>query len=250
MQIASIKTSILISALAMGAQIAQAQFNDSTHHLVTANINGTFNRTNDGLTYLLNNNLKYATRYKNFVMNANTGWIYGKTPLKLSNNDWNAALDFNWYKSLPHFYYWGLLNFTSSYSLKIDNQSQMGLGAAYRIIDRSPNIMLSLSSGFLYEYSNIIPQDGIPLSYSTIRNSTRLQFNYKLANELIEFKNVLFYQPSIIHGGDFIFNTNANLSLNILKWIKLTTSFTYNHISRTQRENVIFAYGIELKHYF
>lgn len=238
----------LLYLLLLIAFPAGAQFSDSVHHMINLTASGSFNRTDDGTTYLLNNSVKYGLRKQNFVMNANTSWIYGNTPDKLTNNDFNAALDFNLYKTWPHFYYWGLVNFTSSYSLKIKEQAQSGLGAAYRLIDQKDH-MLSISDGILFERSNIIQEDAQELSYQTFRNSLRIQYRLKY-KELITFNGVGYYQPSLQYGGDFIVTLNAGLGIKIWKWLSFTTSLTYNNVSRTQRENTLFTYGLVAERFF
>lgn len=181
-------------------------------------------------------------------MNVNSAWIYGNTPEKLTNNDFNATLDFNLYKTFPHFYYWGLVNFTSSYSLKIKEQMQSGLGAAYRLIDQK-DIMLNISDGILFERSNIIQEEGTELGYQTFRNSLRLQFRLQY-KELLTFNSVGFYQPSLQYGGDFIVTANISLGIKVWKWLSFTTAFTYNKVSRTQRENTLITYGLVAERFF
>jgi hypothetical protein len=227
---------------------AAAQFSDSVHHFVNISSGGTFNRTGDGLTYLLNNSVKYSVRKKSLVLNANSAWVYGNTPEKLTNNDFTSSVDANLYKTLPHFYYWGLVNFTSSYSLKINQQLQTGLGVAYRIIDRT-NMMLSVSDGILYERSNIIQEEQGELNYQTFRNSFRLQLRAKY-KELLSFNGTGFYQPSLSYGNDYIITGSASLGIKIWKWLSFNTTFTYNKVSRTERENLQFTYGLVAERFF
>lgn len=240
-----LKYGILLSVITLRAN---AQYNDSTHYMAGAQANGTFNKTNDGLTMLFNNSLKAGMKFNSFVMNANTSWIYGKTPARLSNNDWNTALDFNLYKTLPHFYYWGLLTHTSSYSLKIRNQFQSGLGIAYRLWDK-PHFRVSISNGIIYETSSIIQTDSSTLHYATFRNSLRLQFNYNY-KEIFRIRGLGFYQPSLEYRNDYIINANAGLNVRLWRWLNFTTTANYNKISRTRRENFIFTYGLTAEYYF
>jgi len=242
---------VLLLPLIILYHTANAQFNDTIHHRVYLSSSGNFNRTIDGVTYLLNNNLKYSVRKKSFVMNAAGAWVYGHTPETLTNNDVTAAVDFNLYNlhiSLPRWYYWGLINFTSSYSLKIKEQMQTGLGVAYRFIEK-PNIMLSVSDGILFERSNVIQEDGTELGYQTFRNSLRVQFRYKY-KELLTLNGTGFYQPSLQYGGDFIINLNAGLGIKIWRWLSFNTAVTYNEVSRTQRENLQITYGLVAEHFF
>lgn len=237
-----------VLCLGMTTTTAFAQYNDSTHYMAAAQANGTFNKTNDGLTMLFNNSLKGGMKFNSFVMNANSSWIYGKTPAKLSNNDWNTALDFNLYKTLPHFYYWGLLNHTSSYSLKIRYQFQSGLGVAYRLWDK-PHFRFSISNGIIYETSSIIQTDSSMLNYATFRNSLRLQLNYNY-KDIFKIRGIGFYQPSLEYRNDYIINANASLNIKLWRWLNFSTTATYNKVSRTQRENFIFTYGLMAEYYF
>ncbi len=216
--------------------------------MVNVSSSGTFNRTTDGLTYLLNNGIKYSMRKKDLVMNSTSTWIYGNTPQKLTNNDFNTSLDFNLYKTIPDFYYWGLVNFTSSYSLGIREQVQSGLGAAYRLIDKK-EMMFSISNGILFERSNINQEDGSALSYQTFRNSLRLQYRMKY-KEIVTLNSVGFYQPSLNYGGDFIITANVSLGIKVWKWLSFTTALTYNNVSRTQRENTMLTYGLVAERFF
>ena len=229
--------------------ITVAQFNDSTNYMIKVASTGNLNHTEDGFTYLLNNSLQYGIKKKNFVLNFNTSWIYGNALNVLTNNDVVSTLDFNIYdKKYKDLYYWGLINFTSSYSLKINEQIQNGVGAAYKIINKN-GFMFGVSEGILFENSDLILQDQSKLSYHTFRNSLRLQFNAKY-KELITFTSQGFWQPSLNYGNDYIITANANLAIKILKWLNLTTSMTYNKLSRTNKENFTLTYGIVAQRFF
>jgi len=228
---------------------ATAQFNDSVTYMIKVAATGNLNRTNDGLTYLFNNSAQFSVKKKRFTLNSNNSWVYGNALNKLTNNDVVSTLDFNFYsKKFKNLYYWGLVNFTSSYSLKINEQLQNGLGLAYRFINQD-GVMLSLSDGILFEHSNIIQEDNTELMYETFRNSLRLQFNYKY-KELLTFTSQGFWQPSLSYGNDYIITANASLAIKIWKWMSLTTAVNYNRLSRTDKENLTFTYGIVAQRFF
>lgn len=227
---------------------AHGQFTDTTRNLVNLSATGNFNRTVDGVSYLFNNSAKYGYRRKDFIFNANAKWVYGTSPQKLTNNDILTSLDFNRYKFIPRFYYWGLLNFTSSYSLRINQQWQAGLGLAYRIIDQK-NMMLSISDGILFEHTNLVTDEDPNLIYQTYRNSLRLQYRVN-HRDMIKFNFTGFYQPSLQYGNDYIINITSNLEIKIWKWLNMSGGFTYNTISRTNRENMLITYGLVAERYF
>jgi hypothetical protein len=210
---------------------------------------GNLNRTNDGLTYLLNNGIQFGIKKQRFTLNSNSTWVYGNALGSLTNNDVVSTLDFNFNnKKIKDFYYWGLINFTSSYSLKINEQLQNGAGLAYRFINKN-GIMLSVSDGILFERSNIIQGDASELKYQTFRNSLRMQFNLKY-KELITFTSQGFWQPSLQYSDDYIVTANVSLAFKIWKWVSLTTSMNYNRLSRTDKENLTFTYGIVAQRFF
>lgn len=222
----------------------KAQYNDSTFYHLALNATGSLNKTNTGNAYLLNNGLNFGVKKQDVVLNATTSWLYGKQSGQLSNNDFSSILNFNLYKTLPHFYYWGLLNYTSSYSLKINHQVQAGLGIAYNLIDRE-NFNLNLSDGILFDSSNLLSNS----SYDTYRNSLRLQYRLNI-NDLLLFEGSNFVQHSFSNGKDYIIRSSNKLSLKLRKWISLTTALTYNKMSITQSENLNLTYGITIDQYF
>ena len=71
------------------------------------------------------------------MLNSSTIWLYGKQNKALSNNDFSTTMNFNLYKTFPHFYYWGFVNYNTSYSLKIKNQLLAGGRIAYNFLDKT-----------------------------------------------------------------------------------------------------------------
>lgn len=230
------------------ARGTKAQYSDSIHYHVNYTSTGSINKTNDGDAYLLNNGLKLGVRRKSLSLNWNNNWVYGQQNQQLTNNDLLSSLDFNLYRTLPRFYYWGLASYTTSYSLKINNQLQAGLGAAYNLIDQ-PHAVLNISDGFLYEKGDLFLKDTLRDTYHTWRNSFRLQFRWTI-RELVSLNGYGFWQPSLTDGNDYIIRSNVNLSMKLRKWLSLTTGFTYNRFNRTQRENMLITYGLTIDHYF
>ncbi len=230
--------------------LVYAQFNDSVHHQLGVNFAGNLNRSPTATTYLLNNGFKYSLNKKKTQLNFNNAWVYGENSGKLTNNDYNASLDFNVFRdNKARFNYWGLAGYTTSYSLKIQNQLQTGLGAAYKIIDKDGVAMLRISNGILYEGNSILVSDSIKQNYSTFRNSLRLQLRlyYK---KIITFESTGFWQPSLQYKNDYIVNSQMALNVRLLQWLSLSTRYSYNRISRTDRQNMLFTYGVVIDHYF
>ncbi|HEV7381599.1 MAG TPA: DUF481 domain-containing protein [Dyadobacter sp.] len=243
------KFTFLLLFLFVNISQIHAQFSDSLTHKIRLSTAGTLNKTSEGMTYLLNNSGNFSVKKKQFVMNSNASWLYGGTLETMTNNDVNASVDFNVYnKKVPDFYYWGLVNFTSSFSLKINEQVQTGLGVAYRVVNKD-NIMFSISDGLLYERSNIIQPDSMEFQYRTIRNSLRLQLNWK-HKDFITVTGSGFWQPSLTYRNDHIVTTNLNVGFKVWRWITLNTALNYNLISRTEKENFILTYGIVFERFF
>ena len=225
-----------------------AQFTDSTAHLVQYTSTGSINQTYDSKAYLLNNTFKFGLRKKAISLNFNNSWIYGKQNRQLTNNDFSSNLDFNLYRGLPNLFYWGLLNYNTSHSLKINNQLLAGAGIAYNLLD-TERAYLNISDGLLLDASDIISPEGFRDKYETIRNSLRLSFRFTIVENLT-LTNTSFLQNSLRDKNDYLIKTDAALNFKINRWLSFNTAYKYNRISRTQRENSLLSYGLSFERYF
>jgi hypothetical protein len=228
-------------------QTGYCQFTDSTQHLAQYTSTGSINGTNDSRAYLLNNQIKIGIRKKSVSLNFNNSWMYGKQNQQLTNNDFSSTFDFNLYNT-PNFFYWGLANYNTSRSLKINNQLLSGVGAAYSIFNRD-EAYLNISDGLLFDASDIISPEGIRDKYETIRNSLRLSFRFVVFENIV-FSNTAFLQSALSNKDDYIARTDAALTFKVNQWLGLTTSYYYNYISRTERENYLLSYGLTFERYF
>ena len=225
-----------------------AQFTDSTSYLLNYTSAGSVNKTNDGKSYLLNNAVKLGVKKKSVSLNFSNAWIYGKQDHQLTNNDFSSTLDFNLYKTFPHFFYWGLANYNTSKSLKVNNQLLAGAGVAYSIYDRE-NLYLNISDGLLFDSSDLILEDEVRDVYHTYRNTLRVVFKFVI-KDVIVLSSSGFYQPSLNRRDDYILRSNSALSFKVNKWLSLTTAFNYNRVSRTNRENQLLSYGLSFERFF
>ncbi len=227
---------------------ACAQYTDSTPYYAGLSSTGTFNKTNTSSSGLLNNGLTFSARKKAVKYNFHTKWLFGRQDGELTNNDLSSALDMNIYKTFPHFYYWGLLNYVSSYSLRIRQQLQAGGGVAYNVIDRKTTL-LNISDGFIYDYSDIILKDSSREQYGTVRNSLRVQVKKEIRERFI-FSWTAFYQPSLQYKEDYIVRSEASCGVRLKKWLSIQSACHYNTISRTGKTNLFITYGLTLENYF
>jgi hypothetical protein len=242
------KKIILLILVTLSSLIAGAQFSDSIHHYISYGATGIINKTNDGSSYVLTNALKYNLNKKSIRLNSNTSYIYGEQLRRLSNNDFTSTLDFNLYKTFPHFYYWGLASYDKSYSLKIIDRLQAGLGAAYNILDK-PTAAINISNGILYESSSLQLNDSTQKSFQIFRNSFRLRYRFVI-KEVVVFDGLHFFQNSLSDSHDYIIKSVSNCTFKIRKWLGLTTSATYNRNQRTNRENLLITFGLTADKYF
>lgn len=227
---------------------ALSQFSDSIHRHINYSSSGNYNRTNYNRSFLLNNSLNLGFKKKDISWNLHNKWLYGKQQSSLVSNDYSGSLDINLYKSLPHFNYWGLLIYNRSYSLKINNQFQSGAGMAYSIIDK-PYFILNLSDGILYDYNDVYLIDGAREIYETPRNSARLQVKSNL-KKILAFSSAFYIQHSLEYGNDIIYKADIDLSLKIVKWLRVTARLNYNKMTRTERENLFMTYGLTFDKYY
>ena len=239
---------ILLFTLLLLSASCYAQFNDTTHYSVNYATTGSINKTNDGNTYLLNNAAKLGIKEKAFNLNFSNTWIYGKSNQALTNNDFSSTLDFNLYSHIPHFFYWGLANYNTSASLKINNQLLAGAGVAYSILDTKVSY-LNISDGFLFDSSDLILTDGVRDVYQTYRNSLRVVFKFTIRNFIV-LNSSSFYQPSMTKKDDYNLKSDSGLAFKLNKWLNLTTALSYNRVSRTDRDNLLFTYGLAFEKFF
>jgi hypothetical protein len=240
---------VFVLAIAFIPSVGFSQFNDTTHYYINYASTGSINKTNDGTSYLLNNNLRFSINKKTVSFNTTNSWIYGKQLGNLTNDDIYSGLDFNLYKRLQNFYYWGLANYEKSYSLKINHRLQTGAGLGYNVVNRK-NVLVILSDGILYEKGDLYdsPEEGNN-QYEVFRNSFRLKFRM-IIKKVIVIEGYDFLQHALSDRKDYIIKSNTSLSVKLRKWLSLTTAVTYNKLSQTRRENLLITYGVTFERYF
>lgn len=233
----------------MGSLPAFSQFNDTTHHYLNYVSTGTINKTNEGSSYVLNNALRFSISKREYTFNTTNSWIYGKSLSNLSNNDFFSALDGNLYKTLEHFYYWGLASYEKSFSLKINHRLQAGVGVGYSVFDVE-KLRVVLSDGILYERSDLydLPEEGTN-RYDVFRNSFRLKFR-AVIREVIVIEGTDFLQHALSDRKDYIVKSSTSLSIKLKKGLSVTGSIVYNKLSKTRRENLLVTYGLTYEKYF
>jgi hypothetical protein len=221
-----------------------AQNPDTSVYHLTHSTTGFINRTTDGNSYLVNNNLRFNVSKKRISANSTNSWIYGSQETGLTNNDFSSTLDFNLFKSVSKFYYWGLATYDKSYSLKIDNRFQTGLGIGYTVIDNK-NIYLVISDGPLYETSKLYDTS----QYETVRNSFRLRYKMVIRKN-ITIDGVNFHQQSLLSGKDYIIKATNTVSVKLSNWLSLTVAVQYNKLNITQKETLLCNFGFTFDRYF
>lgn len=222
------------------ASFASAQ-TDSIHRL-RLGLTGSANRTGSGTNFLFANDVRFSIEKKTRKLNTGANWIYGTQGNNLTNNDFLASADFNLYPDSAKHYFWGLANFTSSFSLKIRTQWQAGLGVAYDFINQS-NEWLNLSDGLVFERSELSAGDPNKRSYQTVRNSLRLSFRFPIG-ALLTLTGTHFLQNALNNRQDYIIRSNTRLQVKLTRWLSVENVLTYNQFRRTGQENLLFTYGI------
>ncbi len=235
--------------LMLGAVDCLGQFSDTVNYYINFASTGNINKTNDGTSYLLNNNLRYSISKKSISLNTTNSWMYGKQLGNLTNNDFFSGLDFNLYKTLYNFYYWGLGSYEKSVSLKINHRLQTGAGIGYNLVNRK-NALVILSDGILYEKGDLYdgPETGNN-EYEIFRNSFRLKFRF-IIRGIVVIEGSDFLQHALSDRKDYIIKSNTSLSVKLKKWLSLTSAVVYNKLSATGRENLLVTYGITIERYF
>jgi hypothetical protein len=179
-------------------------------------------------------------------MQSSDGWIYGEQSRIKINNDYSSVLEGDWLKNVNKFYLWGIGTFDKSYSLKINYRYQVGVGPGYTVVHNDKASVI-VSDGLLFERGDLIDPELGQVSYSTWRNSFRVKYHW-LIGDLLSWDGTGFIQPSLSHGHDNILRYTTTLSLKLRKWLSLTSSLTYNKLTRTDRQNLVVTYGISIKY--
>lgn len=225
-----------------------AQFNDSVHHYLGYAATGILNETNDNRSFVLNNAVKFNVSKNNKYLNSSAAWVYGRQNGKLTNNDYTASMDFNVYGLAPRLYYWGLVTYEKSFSLKVNHRFQGGAGLGYTVSeDKNANIVVS--DGLLYEFSSLKLDSVTNDVYSTIRNSLRLKYHFVFSG-IVTLDGVHFWQQSLSSGDDYILKSISTLSVKLRKWLSVTSALNYNRVNRTGRKNLLFTIGLAADYYF
>lgn len=237
---------ILVVLCVLVYGLARGQYNDSTFYRLNVVASGSYNKTNDLRSFLLNNGVNFGIRRQAVSLNLSNSWIYGQQQRRLTNNDYTGTLDLNLYTT-PRFYFWGLGNYITSLSLKVNNQYQGGVGVAYNLVDDSV-FFLNISDGVLYESSDLVVGD-VREVYQTFRNSLRVSARVTL-RKILQLKAVAFLQNSLQYSNDYIVKANLSANVQLRSWLKFNTALVFNKISRTGRENFLFTYGVVIENYF
>lgn len=235
-----------ISMIANAQGIPPVLPKDTIIYTIAASSTGSFSKTNDLKSFMLNNVIKFGFTKGKFSMQNSDGWIYGEQSNVRINNDFNVVLEGDYLKNVNKFYVWAIGTFDKSYSLKIDYRYQVGAGPGYTIV-RNNKITVIVSDGILFEEGDLTDAELGRFTYSTWRNSFRLKYHW-LIGEHLSFDGTGFIQPSLSNFSDNILRYSTTLSVKLRKWLSLTSSLTYNRITRTERENLVFTYGIVVKY--
>lgn len=238
----------LLFFILLNAINSVAQYSDSTSHYLNYAFTGAINKTQDGSSNLLDNGLRVGMKKKSISMNFSNKFVYGKQNGLLSNKDFSSSFDINLYKTFPHFYYWGLATYNSSYSLKVNNQWMSGVGIAYSILDR-PNAYVNFSDGVLVDHTDLDLSNGITDKYETLRNSFRINYKFVLLTNLL-LNGSNFIQNSLSSRSDYIIKTTNSLNFKINKWLLLKAQADYNKVNRNKRDNLLLTYGLSFERYF
>jgi len=237
---------LLIVFISSGTAIGQ--FNDSINYYFYVGSTGTFSKTNDLDSYVLSNNVKFSIAKKKLTFNTVNSWVYGEQSEVKSNNDFSSLIEFDFLKKQKRVYIWGNGTYDKSFSLKIDYRYQIGAGGGLNIVQK-PELLLNITEGLIYEKGSLIDKDLGERDYDVWRNSTRFRYRWVI-QDIVILDGFVLYQPSISTRHDMIFKTATTLSVKVRKWLSLSSAFTYNEISLTDRRNLIVTYGVVMERFF
>jgi hypothetical protein len=232
---------------------------DSTHHTDTVRYHfafttaGSLNNTNSFQSNVWSTALKASMAQKSATVNLNSGWIYGHQGNLLTNNDFSATADVDLYKTLRHFYYWGLATYNTSVSLLINHQLQTGLGPGYNIIDKKTATLI-ISDGILYEKGDLYdslyggPNGNIYQRdrYQAVRNSFRILGHFVI-DDRITLDATWYWQNALNNWNDYILKLNGGVALKLYKWLSFSITGTFNKFTRTRSKNSLITFGLTVQ---
>ena len=226
--------------------------NDTTRLHYTYNGTGTINNANSLHSYVLSNALKLSVVKKTAEANLTNSWVYGKQNQVLTNNDFSSSLDLGLFKTIKHFYYWGMATYNRSIPLEINNQLQTGAGPGYNIVDKK-KALLTVSDGIIYEVNDLYDSlYGVPGGnifrrdrYNTFRNSGHVLFHWVIRDHYT-FDGSAFLQNSLTDFRDYILRLSGGASIKLYKWISLTAAASYSKFTRTRGENTLITFGVTM----
>ena len=229
---------------------------DSTHHADTVRLHlaytgtGTINDANHLHSFVLSNALRMSLAKKSSELNWSNNWLYGKQDYVLTNNDITSTLDWALYKTIRHFYYWGMATYSHSVPLMIQHQGQAGLGPGYNVVDKK-TLLITMSDGLLFElgdlYDSLYGQPGGNVlrhdRYHAVRNSAHVMFHWVIHGQYL-LEGSGFLQNRLSDWSDYILRLTGRASVNVYKWIAFTTSASYAKFTRTRGQNTLFSFGL------
>jgi hypothetical protein len=227
-------------------------YEDTTRYKYSYSGTGNFNNTNSVNSYLLSNAVTFSAAKKSRTIDLSTAWVYGGQQGNLTNNDFSATAALNLYKTIRHFYYWGLVNYNTSLSLQINHLIQLGFGPGYNVIDKK-QASLIVSDGILFEKGDLqdilygTPQGNVTQQdrYQVFRNSLRIKYHFVI-HDRISLDGVELIQHSLVTIHNYILNLNASGSVKLRKWLSVTVAFAFNKFTRTRSENTLLTFGITI----
>ncbi|CAN5396413.1 hypothetical protein BH09BAC3_BH09BAC3_27620 [soil metagenome] len=239
---------IFFSALLCISFVTKAQFNDSINYYVYYGSSGSFNKTNDGNSFILNNIGKFTIDKRKVTLHTINTWIYGEQSGVKINNDFSSVIDLDYLKKQQRFYYWGIATFDKSFSLKINHRFQVGAGLGYNLV-KLDNASIVLSDGLIFEQADLTDKELGQLKYDVWRNSFRIKYHWTL-HSILFLDGSAFVQPSLASSDDNVIKSSTTLSIKLKKWLSLSSSLVYNKITLTQRENLSITYGLVVEKFF
>lgn len=220
-----------------------SQRTDTAVFHLKATLTGIINKTNTANSYLSNNNVRFSILKGPSIFNSVYSWIYGKQLTGITNNDYYAGLDYNYYDSARVLSAWSYVGYDKSYSLKLNGRFQGGVGLGADLLE-SQYISLNISEGIIFEYNDYYQTADIQQNINQVyRNSLRIKSTIIIKKKII-LNTTNFWQQSFSDKEDYILKSNSTLNLKLKKWLSLTVAVAYNKINLTGGETFLLNYGL------
>ncbi|MFN8436464.1 MAG: DUF481 domain-containing protein [Cytophagales bacterium] len=174
--------------------------------------------------FLFAHRVNFYYLYKIYEFNLTTSNTYGKQNNIKTENDYYYGITTNFWQESPT-YLWGNISEEKSFLRAFSRRSILGIGTGFNLLKKQKKKQLSLTYGFMYEYTNFFYLNDI----ETIRLSIRFKGKHQLFKNKVNLSHETFLQPSVLDAHNYRYRTLITLEFPFNKYLSLRTTYSQNY---------------------